>query len=44
MLEHIVIPAMALDPAITPEPRRHLGPVRFGLGRHGFPVRKYWRI
>jgi hypothetical protein len=34
VLEHVMITAMTLDPALTFESRRNFCPVRFGLG-HG---------
>jgi hypothetical protein len=44
MLEHVVISAMALDPAIPLEPGHNFRPVRLGLGHGGRSMRKYWRI
>jgi hypothetical protein len=41
MLEHVVVSAMTLDPAILLEPSHNFYPVRLGLG-HG-SMRKYWR-
>jgi hypothetical protein len=32
VLEHVMIAAMTLDPALTFESRRNFCPVRFGLG------------
>jgi hypothetical protein len=34
MLEHVMVAAVTLDPALTSEPCRNFCPVRFGLG-HG---------
>jgi hypothetical protein len=44
MLVHVVVAAVALDPAVSRQPCRDLVPVRLGLDRGGLPMRKYWRI
>jgi hypothetical protein len=41
---NIVVATMAADPAVTLEPRDHLGPVGFRLWHCDCSMRKYMRI